>query len=84
MKTFVMEPISKTVSRIDRLSVLRGLAVRDDAPAGRIDDADDDADALMLHVDAVGEDGADIGVGQRPPRALHGRETRDSERLRCA
>jgi hypothetical protein len=48
---------------VDRLSGLRSLAVRDDATTIRIDDADDDADALVLHVDAIGEDGADVGVG---------------------
>jgi hypothetical protein len=35
----------------------------DNASTVRIDDSDDDADPLPLHVDAVGEDVQDLGVG---------------------
>ena len=48
MKTFVIEPISNTVSPLTgRLSVAIVIAVRDDAPARRLDHADHDPDALL-------------------------------------
>ena len=37
-------------------------AISDNAPAVRIDDADDDADALLLDVDPLGENAPDFGV----------------------
>jgi hypothetical protein len=49
---------------VDRFFSCLGARVSDRAPAGGIDDADDDADALPLHVNAVGKDRADVLVRQ--------------------
>jgi hypothetical protein len=37
--------------------------ISDNAPAVPIDDADNDADALLLHIDPLGENAPDFGVG---------------------
>jgi hypothetical protein len=42
-------------------------AMGDNAPPAGVHDADDDADATLLHVDALGEDGGDGFVGRNLP-----------------
>ena len=63
MKTLVIEPISNTVSPSSGPAVaFRAAPVGDDAPARRLDHADDDPDALPMRVDPLDEDLPDLVI----------------------
>ena len=56
-------------------------AMRDDAPASRTKRADDDAEALPLLVDALGENALDLGIGGKVRGNLH--RNRNGHRSKC-
>ncbi len=65
MNTFVMEPISKTVSPLSgRLVVFRETAVCDNPAALRVDHADHQGNAKIFRPDAIGENLVDFIVGR--------------------
>ena len=64
MNTFVTDPISNTVSlAVQRVRIiLREASVRDQPAALRLEDPDDDAEALLVGINPLDQDAANLVV----------------------